>query len=193
MSILLLSASAKKEGNCMQVCKSLQESLVGADLHSLNSYNIRPCIDCGFCKNNLNSCSLDLDDDDCAKLFSLCHKATKIVIVSPIYFYHAPAKLKAFIDRTQMFWHVETQKNLKKKELYAIYVAARPKGEKLSLGLDLTLKYFAPMLNYEFKESLCLYGLENPTDFSSPTSHALPFAQEAKKKIAYITQVLKSE
>ncbi len=196
MSTLILSASPKLKGNSMQVAKTLHESIKDSHIVSLADYNIMPCIDCGFCKKNKAKCSLDKIDslatkDDCSMLFDLCFKASRILIVSPIYFYHAPAKFKALIDRSQAFWHNESDsidKNTSKytKEMHAIYIAARTKGEKLSQALDLTLKYFAPMLQCDFISSTCLYGLEKPEDFLSTSL----YAQEAREKISKLTQIL---
>ncbi len=155
----------------MAVCKSIKASIADSSLHTLANYNLLPCIDCGFCKNNTALCSLD-SKDDCKRLFELCDKAKKIVLVSPIYFYHAPASLKAFIDRSQRFWEQVQDVNVQKKDLYAVYIAARTQGEKLSEGLNLTLKYFAPLISAEFKGSICLYGLENTDDFISSSVYA---------------------
>ncbi len=186
MSTLILSASPKKHGNSMQIAKTLHGFLANSHIVSLADFDILPCNDCGFCKKNKNKCSLD-SKDDCNTLFSLCLKASCIIIVTPLYFYHAPAHLKAFIDRTQRFWNeIETKQCT--KQLHAIYVAARQRGDKLGQGLDLTLKYFAPLLSCEFKGSTCLYGLENPEDFLSSSE----FALIAQEKISTFVHTIKN-
>ncbi len=161
--VLILNSSPRKGGNCMQVSKTIQELLPSAPVLSLYDYEIQPCIDCGYCAKNIGLCSLD-SSDTYSILLEKCLSYKKTIIVTPIYFYHAPAQLKAFIDRSQRFWNKERKIN---KNLHAIYIAARTKGEKLSQGLELSLKYFAPMIDAELKESICLYGLESQNDFLS--------------------------
>ncbi len=159
--VLILNSSPRKEGNCMQISKTIQKLLPSASVLSLYDYRVNPCIDCGYCTKNIGLCSLD-SNDTYSILLEKCLSYKKIIIVTPIYFYHAPAQLKAFIDRSQRFWNQERFVN---RNIYAVYIAARTKGEKLSQGLELSLKYFAPMIQAEFKESICLYGLENQNDF----------------------------
>lgn len=163
IDILLLSASPKKKGNSMHVCESIQEYIPSAQICSLADYSVLPCTDCGYCKEHKGKCRLD-KQDDMAKLLDLCLSAKNIVIVTPIYFYHAPSQLKAFIDRTQRFWYTERTK-VRDRKLYAVYVAARRKGKKLTEGLDLSLTYFAPHIQAYFQSSICLYGLDKANDY----------------------------
>ncbi len=117
---------------------------------------------------NSGQCQLDIMDnkDNAKELFTHLLQAENVFIVSPIYFYHMPSQLKAFIDRGQRFWaNAHDKQNINPKKVYAIYSCARDKGEKLPQGIDLTLKYFAPLIKANFEKSLCLYGLDKSDDY----------------------------
>ncbi len=176
---LIISASPKKKGNSASVAQCIKDYFE-THLHAqtamsgvlfLSDYNINHCTDCKYCKTN-SACVHDVKDD-AHFLFEACREADNIILVTPIYFYHAPSQLKAFIDRSQKYWY--TEHNIDKK-FYAVYVCAREKGEKLSLGLDLTLKYFAPLIGAQFEQSLCLFGLEEKDDFHN--------SQNAQEKVS---------
>ncbi len=190
MDTLIFSASPKKEGNSANLAKNLHTCLsLSSRVLFLEDYSINPCIDCGYCKKNKDLkntfCSLDLKNDDTKILFTEFSKARNIYFVSPIYFYHLPSQFKALIDRSQRYWY-KLEENLDKenseenfvktkKNIFALFIAGRKQGEKLSQGAELTLKYFAPLIGGELKQSLCLYGLENPQDYIN--------SQEAQDKV----------
>ena len=176
MSILFIVASPKKNGNSKHVYEYLSKQCLDFTALFLENQTLFPCLDCSYCKIHKKQCVQD-KRDDLSSFYEACFQAKKIIIITPVYFYHLPSNLKAFIDRSQRFWYPlpdrnldkNLEKNLEKKneksKLYTIYIAGRNKGEKLSIGMDLTMEYFAPLINSEFISSLCLYGLEDKDDF----------------------------
>ncbi len=201
-NILLISASPRKEGNCAHITKHLHTSLNKARVLFLSDYAILPCIDCNACKNNdkeHNFCIQDTKEQNNAKeLYTAISEAQTIIFISPIYFYHAPSQLKAFIDRAQRYWFLQKEEE-KNKNIYAIYAAGRKKGEKIPDGIDLSLKYFAPLIQATFIKSLCLYGLENKNDFknSANAQEKLDIfidycknPQKTQEKIFFFSQII---
>ncbi len=168
-NLLLICASPRKGGNCASISKYLHTSFNKARVLFLFDYTIKPCIDCKACKNNSEDkdfCSQDNDENNSTKeLYKAIYDADTIIFISPIYFYHVPSQLKALIDRAQRYWYNHSSHKIDKK-IFAIYAAARPSGQKIPQGVDLSFKYFAPLVHARFMQSLCLYGLEDEQDFN---------------------------
>ncbi len=158
---LILCGSPKNNGNSAHIAKNMHTLIDSSSVLFLSDFFIKPCIDCKFCSSLPAQCAFD-SEDNAKELFNYFLGVDTIIFVSPIHFYHLPSQLKAFIDRSQKFWLCE---NEIKKKFFAVYACARNKGDKLSQGADLTLKYFAPLIQADFIKSLCLYGLEESDDF----------------------------
>ena len=89
------------------------------------------------------------------------------VIVSPIHFYHLPARLKALLDRSQYSWHLPPQeKPGRDAKLAVVLLAARRQGARLFEGALLTLRYVAAALGLTLLDPLTLYGLDAPNALS---------------------------
>ncbi len=176
---IILSASPKRSGNSATITNKMHTLIESSSVHFLSDFSVLPCVDCGYCSKNPSQCLQDKEDKKKSSkeisekklvthdFFNLCELAENIIIVSPIYFYHAPAQLKALLDRSQRFWNVNKERT---KKLFSVSVCARQKGEKLSQGLELSYKYFAPLIGANFVNGLTLYGLENKDDFLHSTA-----------------------
>lgn len=103
-------------------------------------------------------------------LSALCAPSPELpvsVIVSPIHFYHLPARLKALLDRSQYSWHLPPgEKPGRDAKLAVVLLAARRRGARLFEGSLLTLRYVASALGLELVEPLTLYGLDAPDALS---------------------------
>lgn len=142
----------------------------------LRESRVFPCTACGCCEKPAPSgreqppfgCPLALRDDSAGLLARLV-SAEEICLVSPIYFYHLPAILKALIDRVQpFFWSAsEEARALARPEprlCRVILLAARSQGEQLFAGSLLTLRYTLALLHIRLAEPLLLYGVDRPAD-----------------------------
>ena len=105
--------------------------------------------------------------DHSAPLLTFLAEAPSLCLVSPIYFYHLPALLKALLDRTQPFWHLDDMGidcfRARERVCHVILIGARPQGKRLFEGSLLTLKYALAALRIRLAEPLLLYGLDQPT------------------------------
>ncbi len=127
----------------------------------LRDFLVLPCNGCGACEKG----GCVLDEKDCAaKLFFLLQNASQVVFLSPIYFYHLPAAFKAFIDRSQAyFWKnpdIASPASRPARKAWAGLWGARPKGEKLFCGTELSLRYFLRIFGFELEPPLLLYGVD---------------------------------
>ena len=98
--LLAISGSPKKKSNTTSVLNHLihkcSEHQIPHHLIELAELNIKPCLDCGSCRNTLQ-CPIN---DDFNKLLQIFQKAKVIVLGSPVYFGSVTAQLKALMDRT---------------------------------------------------------------------------------------------
>jgi multimeric flavodoxin WrbA len=105
--------------------------------------------------------------DHGAPLLNFLAEAPALCLVSPIYFYHLPALLKALLDRTQPFWNLRDMGidvfRVRERTCHVILLGARPQGKQLFEGSLLTLKYALAGLHIKLAEPLLLYGLEQPS------------------------------
>lgn len=172
------------------------------ELHYLRDYRVSPCIDCNNCGafaaslagrcpslSELASgppgvagsapfgCPLARKDDSAA-LLRLLTKAPGLCVVSPIYFYHLPAQLKALLDRTQPFWRfAEADFTIfagrSRRPCRVILAGARSSGKRLFEGSLLTLACAFNGLHADIVEPLTLYGLDRPKDIAGKDATAM--------------------
>ena len=173
---LVLSCSPRKAG----ISDSASE-LVGGEfaarrpglslsVRRLSDIDIRACTACDYCAAHPGRCSMAGLDETNRLLSALCAPSPELpvsVIVSPIHFYHLPARLKALLDRSQYSWHLPPgEKPGRDAKLAVVLLAARRRGARLFEGSLLTLRYVASALGLELVEPLTLYGLDAPDALS---------------------------
>jgi multimeric flavodoxin WrbA len=152
---------------------------------ALRDFQVEACTGCGACRafaarhaqdtlaevlapasRPLLGCPL-VRRDDSAALLRMMAQCAALCLVSPIYFYHLPARLKALLDRTQAFWELRQALGrdlFPPRPCFVILLGARPQGAKLFEGSLLTLRYALNSLNLRLEEPLLLYGLDRPGD-----------------------------
>jgi multimeric flavodoxin WrbA len=98
--------------------------------------NIAPCIDCGYCKNNVG-CSFR----DFQNIVKLIQDADCIIIATPVYYLSIPAPLKAIFDRFQQFYSVRFIRGIKpvmqKSKIGGLIVCS---GSQKTDGVDIIRK-----------------------------------------------------
>jgi len=145
----------------------------------LREHTVLPCTGCGACRRAMRmppesglasgvhdfSCPLAAKDQS-APLLTFLAEMPSLCLVSPIYFYHLPALLKALLDRTQPFWHLDDMGINHFRDIertcHLILIGARPRSKRLFEGSLLTLKYALAPLGITLAEPLLLYGLDQP-------------------------------
>lgn len=173
---LVLSCSPRKAGNSDSAAELVGREFaarrpgLSLSVRRLSDIDIRACTACDYCAAHPGRCSMAGLDETNRLLSALCEPSPELpvsVIVSPIHFYHLPARLKALLDRSQYSWHLPPgEKPGRDAKLAVVLLAARRRGARLFEGSLLTLRYVASALGLELVEPLTLYGLDAPDALS---------------------------
>ena len=177
MFLLGLQGSPRRKGNTDYLLARFIEKAenLGVRTHvvQVSEKNIVPCKGCGFCERN-GRC-ITQSDEMASEIYALLRAADAVVTATPIYFYNAPAQLKAIIDRSQTLWarkykfHLDDPKRSIRKGFLLAQGATR--GKNLFEGLHLTAKYFYDAVGAEYAGSLTYRRIENPGDMKKhPTA-----------------------
>jgi len=128
--ILVLSSSARRNGNTEKLCQQLIYGAADAGtavVHfNLNDLNIGFCTGCGNCRNG-GSCILE---DDMTRILQNITEAKAVVFASPVYFGNVSGQLKTLWDRTYPLYGKEYPK------VVFLTAAADQSGESTIKGLQ---------------------------------------------------------
>jgi len=174
---IIYAGSHRKGGNSDRaadlLAQGVREAGGEADIIFIREHRIIPCQACGFCDKSVDlhgnkRCVLG-EKDEAWTLFKPLFTARTVLIASPIYFYHLPSMFKTWIDRSQQFWTAKATgeqwvADLQKRTAHAVFVAGRPKGEKLFEGARITLKYFLHNFNVTLADPLIFRGVDKHDD-----------------------------
>jgi len=101
---LVIYASPNSHGNTESsgktVCRVLREHKISYKKLVLRDLHIDHCKGMRKCRNN-GKCVIRDDMLECCREIE---GADMIIVLTPVYFYSVPSKMKAFIDRCQVFW-----------------------------------------------------------------------------------------
>lgn len=177
---IIFACSHRRGGNSDRAAHLLAEGVERAggeaEILYVRNRQIIDCLACGYCdKANTvqgqKRCVLGAKDE-AWELFEPIFSARCILFASPIYFYHLPSRLKAWIDRGQQFWRARLDgepwvADLPKKMAHTVLVAGQPSGDKLFDGARLTLKYFVQNFNMDLAEPLTFRGIDQTNDLKA--------------------------
>lgn len=191
---LVLGCSPRAGGNSDAAADLFVRGLAAGPhevaVRQLRDSMVLPCVSCGLCSRCPGSaCPLE-EQDASGPLLRAMAAAPALCLVSPIYFYHLPAQLKALVDRTQPFWEakrhgVAMEAVRPGRPAWVILLAARPRGARLFEGSLLTLRYCFAAMGVVLMEPLCLYGLDGPGDLAAdPRSRdaVLAYARQGRSR-----------
>jgi len=164
--VLGIYGSPRKKGNSGLLLDRALEGArqAGAEVSSLRATRLKigGCLECGGC-DQTGTCVID---DDMQKVYPELAAANRIIVGTPVFFYAAPAQLKALIDRTQAAWSKrmlektkEQRKSYDSGQGYLIGVGAT-KGPKLFDGLEQEARYFFDALDMSYQGGLFFRGLD---------------------------------
>jgi arsenate reductase len=188
MLALGLHGSPRKKGNTSFLLSAFMNELqqLGARVKviDVDKKNIIPCKEYSVCENK-GFCPID--DDMNAEIYPLLRQADMIVVGTPIFFYSAPAQLKALIDRSQALWARRyklklNDPNQKWRRGFLLSLGAT-KGKNLFNGLHLTIKYFFDAVGTSLEGSLTYRQIENPGDMEKHPSVLKEVKENAKHLI----------
>ncbi len=173
MMILGLQGSPRATGNTSHLLQALMNTATerGATTRTVEAakLNLLPCRGCGFCEKK-GRCVIE-GDDMVRDIYPLLRQADAVVVATPIYFYNAPAQLKALIDRSQALWSRKYKLNLTdpKRAIRKGYLLAvgATKGKNLFEGMELTAKYFFDAVGAAYEGSLTYRRIEHPGEMAA--------------------------
>lgn len=99
---LIFSGSPHENGYTSSILKFILSSSPQTNVVTIEAFkeNIKPCIDCSFCKKNFK-CIFD----DMNRINDLIENADILIFAFPIYNSSFPAPLKSILDRMQPYYH----------------------------------------------------------------------------------------
>ncbi len=177
--IRVLACSPRARGNSDFIVHNFVQGVRNAggkvEVTFLREHSILPCTVCHACFDDANNkCILSIRDD-ADIIFAQIEQAPLVFIAAPIFFYHLPAQLKAFLDRAQCYWAKreklikagEYKPNPNPKPAMAGLVAARTRGDKLFEGSILTLQYFLDLFDIKLQETCQMFGYDGPDELAA--------------------------
>ena len=108
MDVVVLFGSPREDGNTDGVLRFFLDNAADFGFGEFDHVRIfhafevlaRPCVDCGFCRENRGKCCFE----DLDFVFEKISECDLLIVASPIYNYSFPAPLKAIFDRCQRFF-----------------------------------------------------------------------------------------
>ncbi len=177
MRILGIQGSPRKKGNTRFLLDLFLEEArrFGATTQvvDVDKRHILPCKEYTVCEKK-GFCPID--DDMKKEIYALLREAETVVVAAPIFFYNAPAQVKALIDRSQTLWARKyklklTDPGQQYRKGFLLSLGAT-KGANLFEGIKLTVQYFFDAIGADFTGSLTYRRIENPGDMEKhPTVH----------------------
>lgn len=193
MLALGLQGSPRKKSNTAFLLSTFLEEAekLGALTHTIDVCNrdIQPCKEYTTCEKT-GFCPIEDDMDP--DIYSMLRQADIVVTATPIFFYSAPAQLKALIDRSQTLWARKyrlklTDPGRKWRQGFLLSLGAT-RGKNLFEGLHLTMKYFYDAVGANYAGSLTYRQIENPGDMEKHPTVLEDVKTAAEKLIEPLTK-----
>lgn len=167
--VLCIAGSPRRNGNSDRL---LAEAMRGArDAgHTVEHVVVQRlkfsgCMECGGCARE-GRCAVP---DDMQEVFAALDRADHVIIAAPVFFMGIPSKLKALVDRCQVYW---ARRFVRKEPVGRL----RPGGNGALIvvgGADLkhhfdgsksVIKSVLNVLEFRYRDELLLGNLDGPTD-----------------------------
>jgi multimeric flavodoxin WrbA len=134
---------------------------------SVADHVIEGCRGCGVCYQT----GLCVIEDDMTVFYEAVEAASRIVVVTPVYFYGPPALGKAMIDRLQVFWSriykLGERRTFEAPPQGFVMAVGATKGQDLFTPIKLCAKYMFDSIGFPRKFPFKGYRrVETPKDWS---------------------------
>ena len=128
MKVIGINASPRKGANTLTLVEAVLKGAAGkgaeTKLVNLSELDMRPCLACDACKENLGHCA---QKDDLTPLMEEIATCDAVVLGTPVYWFHVSAQFKTLVDRLYCFYGWEVNPDTgETKEIYAF-----PAGKKV--------------------------------------------------------------
>ncbi|MBI4832202.1 MAG: flavodoxin family protein [Candidatus Lindowbacteria bacterium] len=127
MKVIAFNASPRKNGNTQSLLEAVLKGAASKDaetrLVNLRELNVKGCLGCDACKNDLGKC---VQKDDLSPLLQEMKDCDAVVLGTPVYWFHVSSQFKALVDRLYCFYGWEVNPDTwEVKEINAF-----PEGKK---------------------------------------------------------------
>lgn len=134
--VIGIVGSARK-GNGLALTKAALEGAAEAgaetELIRLADLQIKPCLDCGFCKQPGNKYCVQ--KDGMQQVFEKIEAADGVIFSAPVYFGRANATFLGFIDRMYAMANPDFSSKLPKNKKFGTIVTIGSMGQDVAEGL----------------------------------------------------------
>ena len=200
-TIRVLACSPRASGNTDLMVHNFVQGVRASggtvEVSYLRDYTVLPCAACHFCDEDAEANCVMSKRDDAETLFRQIDEARLVCVISPIFFYHLPAQLKALVDRSQRFWVLRQQKlrrqganwqpGTQRPGIVGL-VAARTRGDKLFEGSLLTLKYFFDLFDIRVMDGCQLMGYDKPDELANDGVACMQLYEMGVKAAALVVE-----
>ena len=140
MKTLVILGAARKNGHTRKMVDLFLEHLDG-EKEIIDAYRteISPCMDCRYCWKQ-KACVIQ---DGMQEIYRKMEEADNIVLASPVYFHSVTGKMKALIDRFQVYWAGHVRNDMPEQPQHKgaiLLVGGAPSFENQFLGAEIVLK-----------------------------------------------------
>lgn len=153
MKTLVFSVSPKSDGWTNKLLRLVLKDIDDYKIYYPYKMNIKPCIDCGYCRKN--PCCFINDDIKC--LYEDIKAAKYIIIASPVYFGGFPSPMKMIIDRCQNFYFNSI--TLEKKVI--LLATCGRKRKDMEKAMMLETEFFMKAVNGSLKSALTVRNTDS--------------------------------
>lgn len=156
MKTLVILGAARKNGHTRKMVDLFLEHLDG-EKEIIDAYRteVSPCMDCRYCWKQ-KACVIQ---DGMQEIYRKMEEADNIVLASPVYFHSVTGKMKALIDRFQVYWAGHVRNDMPKQPQHKgaiLLVGGAPSFENQFLGAEIVLKNLLNDLSSECLGEVCL-------------------------------------
>ncbi len=186
--ILAISSSPRRNGNSElalhSFCRAAEEKNIAVETIRLQELKLEPCQGCERCAAD----GICIVRDRMQPLYDKVAAAEGLVLATPVYFGSLSAQLKIFMDRFQCWWQAKYRLNKpfvlpsQRKAGFIICTGALHRPE-FGDNVEAVAKVFFHSINYSFKGSLFLHGLEHKGEINDKPED-LKAAYDAGKEYA---------
>ncbi len=187
-TVLCIAGSPRRNGNTDRLLAETMQGArdAGLQVEHLVVHRLRMngCLACGACARE-GRCVVP---DDMQGVFASLDRADHLVIAMPVFFMGVPSKLKAVIDRCQLYWarrfvRQEPVGRERPGGSGALIAVGGSAHRNLFNGPCHVVKSVMAVMEFRYKDELLLTDLEGPDDVLKHPD-ALARAREIGLKIA---------
>jgi multimeric flavodoxin WrbA len=166
METVVLYGSPHETGNTKIILDAFLDELPPGNVSFLDCYHlaVRPCVDCGYCREN-ELCKIS---DDMGKIYESLLSCDLVVVASPVYFNSFPAPLKAVVDRTNALYHRKYKRNLRpeKRKKGVFILTAGAAGKDVYQMVKAQTKHFFDGFDAVFEKTVFAPDLDENREFA---------------------------